>query len=323
MRRVALALLVATACGDNGPSCGHIDILLGLRNVWAPQFAVDDNYVYYSDYDVDGLGTQFLIRMNQTGGGIQALATRPPFLTQFGAGLALDATAVYWTASSEPTGFSLYASPIKGGQTIELTTLPPCAPFAVATNGTEVFAGSTSCEDNASRVFAVTIADKQSRVAWTGGEFDGDVRALGATADTLYVGTTVALFAVRASGTQLINADGAVRHIEVHDGVVYYSVDDVGIYAGGERIYTYDAATKGEGAFSVDGDDLYVAEPPRMMFSTLTDRHPRIAVRNLGETTTIVAHGGYGYWSALVQPGSAGGLDTSSGGISRVSRPCD
>jgi hypothetical protein len=322
MRRVALALLVATGCGDNGPSCGYVDVVLGLRNVWAPQFAVDDNYVYYADYDVDGFGTQFVLRMNHGGGGIQALATRSPFEQQFGIGLTVDATSVYWTGSSQPTGFSLYASPIKGGQTIELTTLPPCTPFAVAANDTEVFAGTASCEDNPSQVFAVTRADKQSRIAWTGGEFDGDVRALAATADTLYVGTTVALFAVRASGTQLVKADGAVRDIEVHDGVVYYSVENVGIYAGGDRVYTYDPATKGEGAFSVDGDDLYVAEPPRMMFETLTERHPQVVVEHLGDTVTIVAHGGYAYWSALVQPGAPGPLDTFSGGISRVTRPC-
>lgn len=323
MRRVALALLVATGCGDNGPSCGYVDILLGLRNVWAPQFAVDDNYVYYSDYDVDGYGTQLVLRMNNAGGGIRALATRPAFETELGVGFAVDATGLYWTASSAATGFSLYASPIAGGETLELATLPPCAPFAVATNATEAFAGSTSCDDLPSRVTAVTLTDHQSRVAWTAGQFDGDVRALAATADTLYVGTTVALFAVRASGPQVVNADGAVRHIEVHDGVVYYSVEDVGIYAGGDRIYTYDAATKGEGEFSLDGDDLYVAEPPRMMFQTLTDRHPRVVVQNLGDRATIVAHGGYAYWSALVQPGAPGGLDTFSGGISRVTRPCD
>src|SRR4029078_6625390 len=137
---------------------------------------------------------------------------------------------------------SLYASPITGGQTSELTTLPSCTPFAVAANDTEVFAGSASCDDVPSQVFAVARAGQQSRIAWTAGEFDGDVRALAATSDTLYVGTSVALFAVRASGTQVINADGAVRHIEIHDGVVYYSVEDVGIYAGGERIYSYDLA---------------------------------------------------------------------------------
>lgn len=324
MRRVALALLVAvTGCGDNGPSCGYVDILLGLRNVWAPQFAVDDNYLYYADYDVDGFGTQFVIRMNHGGGGIRALATRPPFEREFGLGLTVDATSVYWTGSSQPTGFSLYASPIAGGQTSELTTLPACTPYAVAVSDSEVFAGTTSCDDQPSQVFAVTKADKQSRVAWTGGQFDGDVRALAATADTLYVGTTVALFAVRASGTQVVRADGAVRHIEIHDDVVYYSVENAGIYAGGDRIYTYDRATKGEGAFSVDGDDLYVAEPPRMMFQTLTDRHPRVVVENLGQTVTIAAHGGFAYWSALAQPGSAGPLDTFSGGIARVSRPCD
>ena len=323
MRRVALALLVAvTGCGDNGPSCGHVDVLLGLRNVWAPQFAVDDNYVYYSDYDVDGYGTQFVLRMNHTGGGIRALASRPQFEQDFGIGLAVDATTVFWTGSSQPTGFSLYASPIEGGQTSELTALPECTPFAIAFNDTEVFAGSASCDDNPSQVVAVARADRQSRVAWTGGQFDGDVRALAATADTLYVGTTVALFAVRASGTQLIKADGAVRHIEVHDGVVYYSVEDVGIFAGGERIYSYDPDTSGEGAFSLDGEDLYVAEPPRMMFQTLSDRKPQVVVENLGRSVTIAAQGGFAYWSALAQPGSVGPLDTFSGGISRVSRPC-
>lgn len=322
MRPVALALLVATACGDNRPSCGYVEILLGLRNVWAPQFAVDDNGVYYSDYDVDGYGTQFLLRMNHTGGGLRALATRPPFLTEFGSGLALDATHAYWTGSSA-VGYSFYSSPIAGGETSQLAQLTTCAPFGVAVNSTEMFAGTEGCDDEPSKVYAVARADKATRVVWSAGIFDGDVRALAATEDTLYIGTTIALFAVHTTGTQVINADGAVRHIEIHNGEPVYSVEDYGVYVGRDRVYTYDVTTKGEGAFSLDGDDLYVAEPPRMMYTTLTSQSPRVAVQNMGVVGKIVAHDGHAYWSAVVMPGSVGAFGTFSGGISRVERPCD
>jgi hypothetical protein len=214
-------------------------------------------------------------------------------------------------------------SPIAGGETVLLAQLTTCLPDGIAVNSTESFAGTIACEDEPSKVYAVSRADKSVRVAWTSGVLDGDVRALAATEDTLYIGTTVALFAVRASGTQVVNANGAVRHIEIHDGVPVYSVEDYGIYVGGERVYTYQPKTKGEGAFSLDGDDLYVAEPPQMMFTTLTDRNPRVAVKNMGVVGTIVAHDGHAYWSALVMPGAPGGFDTFSGGISRVARPCD
>ena len=116
--------------------------------------------------------------------------------------------------------------------------------------------------------------------------------------------------AVSDSSTQVLAVGDTVRHLEVHDDLLYYSVDRDGIYrrplAGGaaELVHAYPMNLEHEGEFTLDGDDLYFAEPPHMMFMTLTDRHPRIIVEDLGEHNVIVALDGFACLSALVMPGT-------------------
>jgi hypothetical protein len=60
-----------------------------------------------------------------------------------------------------------------------------------------------------------------------------------------------------------------------------------------------------------------------MLFVPLGSRTPQVLVNDLGSVSEIVARDGYAYWSALVFPNAPGGLDTFSGAIARVARPCD
>jgi len=329
MRRVAAAALVLAACGDNGPACGHVEVLVGSRNVWSPMFAVDDRFIYYADYDVDGFGTQFLLRASRDGGGLQALS-QIQYYEMFGTGLTYDDTNLFWTASREGDGlgYALYASPLGGGQ-FPIADLPACVPFGVTTSSTEVFAGMAGCDAFPARVTAVDKATNVERIAWEAGMNDGDVRTLAFAGDTLFIGTSIALFAVRPSGTEVITAGNAVRHFEVHDDLLYYSEEHDGIFrmpvAGGarERLYTFQPTGERQGVFSIEGDDLYVAEPPQMLFMTLTSRTPSVVVNDVGAVSEIVARDGYAYWSSLVFANAPGGLDTFSGAIARVARPCD
>jgi hypothetical protein len=327
MRRVAIvaaALAGLTACGDNGPACGHVELLVGDRNIWSPMFAVDDRFIYYADYDIDGDGTALVIRGSREGGGLQALG-QLAYGETFGNGLAYDDLNVYWTGSTdEQSYFRLLVSPRAGGSAFPVLDLS-CVPFGVTASASNVYVGMAACGTHTSRVIALSTGQP----AWTAGANDGDVRALATSGDTLFIGTSIALFAVRPSGTDVITAGNPIRHLEVHDDQLYYGMEHDGIYrtpvGGGprERLYAYDPEGERQGAFSVEGDDLYVAEPPHMLFVPLGSRTPQILVNDLGSVSEIVARDGHAYWSALVFPNSPGGLDTFSGAIARVARPCD
>ncbi|HUS28136.1 MAG TPA: hypothetical protein VMZ53_06490 [Kofleriaceae bacterium] len=335
MRRVATAalpllLLALGACGDNEPACGHVKVLVGGRNVWSPIFAVDEQHMYYADYDVDGYGTKLLLRASRDGGGLQSLGQVADY-EMFGNGIALDDRNVYWTASRflDNLGYSLYASPRAGGSPFPIANLPPCVPFGVTSSTTEVFAGTSACDAQPSRVTAVDKTTSNARIAWEAGMNDGDVRALAYGGDTLFIATEIALFAVRPSATEVVTAGNTIRHLEVHDDFLYYAEEHDGVYrtplAGGTRelLYAYAPTGERQGAFSLDGDDLYVADPPHMMFVPLATRTPQAIVHDVGSLSEISARDGYAWWSSLVLPAAPGGLDTFSGGIERVARPCD
>ena len=222
MHRVALAAVVLTAaCGDNGPACGYIDVIVGERNVWAPMLAIDDQYVYYADYDIDGAGTRLMLRGSRDGGGLRSLG-QIGYTDFFGNGLAYDDRNLYWTATSMPTGYSLYISPRAGGAPFPLAALPECVPFGVTTSDTEIFVGMAACQDVPASVTAISKADSSARVAWQAGMYDGDVRALAFAGDRLFIGTSIALFAVDASGPTVITAGNPVRHLEVHDDLLFF-----------------------------------------------------------------------------------------------------
>jgi hypothetical protein len=322
MRYVALALLLA-ACGDNEPACGHVEVLVGEHNIWSPMFAVDDRFIYYADYDIDGDGTALLIRGSRDGGGLQALG-QLPYGETFGNGLAYDDNYVYWTGSSDQqTYFKLFASPRAGGSASPIAYLS-CVPFGITASATSLFVGVAGCDSETSRVLSAS-----GEPVWTAGMNDGEVRALATSGDTLFIGTSIALFAVRPSGTTVITAGNPVRHLEVHDAQLYYAMEHDGVYRtpvdGGprERLFTYDPEGERQGPFSVEGDDLYVSEPPHMLFVPLGSRTPQVVVNDTGSVSEIVARDGYAYWTALVYPNSPGGLDTFSGAIVRVARPCN
>lgn len=330
MRRAAIAAALAlAACGDNEPACGHVELLVGERNVWAPMFAVDDHAMYYADYDIDGFGTALLLRASREGGGLQSLG-QLNYGELFGNGLAYDDRNVYWTGSDfEQTAYKVFASPRAGGARFAIGDLPGCVPFGVTTSPTEVFVGSAACESFAARVTAIDKVTGDARIAWTAGMYDGDVRTLAYAGDTLFIGTSIALFAVRPSGIEVLTAGNPVRHLEVHDDTLYYSEAHDGVYrvpvAGGtrERLYAYAAGDEHQGPFAVDGDDLYISEPPHMVFVPLSTGAPQVIVNDVGALSEISAREGYAWWSALVFPNSPGGLDTFSGAIARVARPCD
>jgi hypothetical protein len=332
MRRVALAAATVVtaglaACGDNEPECGAVEVLVGEHNVWAPMFTVDDRYMYYADYDIDGFGTALLLRGSRDGGGLVSFG-QLEYGEMFGNGLAFDDRNVYWTGSrQQQTQYELYATPRAGGDAYGIAALPGCVPFGVTTSATEVFAGMAGCDSLPARVTAVDKTTGATRIAWEAGMFDGDVRALAYANDTLFVGTSIALFAVRASGTEVVTAGSPVRHLEVHDADIYYSEEHYGVFrvpaSGGtrEQLYAYQPTNDRQGAFSLDGEDLYIAEPPTMVRSRRGST--QVVVQNVGAVSEIAARDGYAWWSALVFPNTPGGLDTFSGAIARVARPCD
>lgn len=328
MRHVALAAVVlAAACGDNGPACGYVDVIVGERNVWAPMLAVDDQSVFYADYDLDGDGTKLVLRASHDGSDLRALG-QIGYTDFFGNGLAYDDLNLYWTATSD-SGYLLFVSPRAGGAPFPIATLPECVPFGLTTSDTEIFVGMAACGELPARVTAISKATSAERTAWEAGMNDGEVRALAHAADKLFIGTSIALFSVTASGPTVITAGNPVRHLEVHDDQLYYSSETDGIYrtpvSGGprERLYAYANTGARQGAFSLDGDDLYISEPPAILFMTLTTRKPQIVVGNSGPMSELVARDGYAWWSTLAFPNSPGGLDSFSGAIARITRPCN
>lgn len=324
MRSVAVACLVA-ACGDNADPCGYVDPIVTFRNVWSLQLAADATHVYFSDYDVDGYGSQLVIREPRAGGPIQALGNPRPGST-FGRGFALDGAFLYWATIDRESVTSFFASPLEGGMPLLFGTLTSCAPSGVAVDAELAYAGTLGCNDRPSAIAAFPRRGGAASTIWT--STDSDVRELATGGGALFFTTTAGVFALR--GTALETLDGtAGYHVEVHDATLYYSTDE-GIFSmpvtGGDRVrlYTYPAGATEIGSFGVDGSDLYFAESGRMRLATGTGEAARVVVENLGKGVgPIVARDGWAYWSVLFMPDTLGDLYTFSGGVLRVLRPCD
>src|SRR5687767_3825600 len=148
--RIALAACLV-ACGDNAPECGYVELLSHGRNIWPAQIAVDDRYVYYSDYD-NGSGVHLVFRQPRDGGDERVFASRARAVS-FGYGMAVDARNVYWAAELD-IGYTLFATPVTGASTIDIGVVSACVARGIAVDAVNVYGGAVRCEGVAARVLA-------------------------------------------------------------------------------------------------------------------------------------------------------------------------
>jgi hypothetical protein len=325
MRR-ALVLLGLAGCGDNAPACGHVALLDANRNIWGGHIAVDDERVYYSDY-ANQVGTHLVFRQPRDGGQPLVIAAREQ-ASRFGFGMAVDATHVYWTAENEPTGYALLATPRLGGRTLELSAISECTATAVAVDAIDAYASSRRCNngtiDVPAKVIAVPHAGGPSREVWT--STDADVIDLAALDGVVFIATSAGLVRASAVATELVDGRPTYHVVIAGDELIYSTEEAIVVrpLAGGEpqTLYTFVSPVSQPRAFGVDGTDLYIAEPPQMLFLPRGGR-PTPIVRDMGAAIThIVARDGHAYWSTLAVPGSIGLFGTFSGGTMRVAAPC-
>jgi hypothetical protein len=131
---------------------------------------------------------------------------------------------------------------------------------------------------------------------------------------------------VSALGTQLLDGRPTF-HAEVDNDELVYSTDEevlaLPLSGGTPRTrYTFRTSVDQPRAFATDGGDLYISEPPELIY--LADGGtPTSIVDNMGAAIThIVARDGAAYWATLAVPESLGLLGTFSGGVMKVHRPC-
>jgi hypothetical protein len=325
MRRALLVVCLA-GCGDNAPVCGHLELLDANRNIWGGQIAVDEERVYYSDYN-NGIGTRLVFRQPRDGGQPLVIAARGES-SQFGFVMVVADNDLYWAAQKEPAGYSLLATPRLGGTTVELTPVSECTVFGVAVDATNAYAGSVRCNngvtDIEARVTVVPRATGTSRVIWS--STDADVYDVVAIDGAVFVATTAGLLRVTDTATETLDGRSTYHIVVVGDELIYSTEEAIlaRSVAGGapQTLYTFHTSTMLPRAFAVDGSDLYIAEPPEMYFLP-RGGEPSLLVDNMGGAIThIVARDGYAYWATLALPGSIGLLNTYSGGVLRVARPC-
>jgi hypothetical protein len=335
MRAVALAaaVCVIAGCGDGQPPCGYVEVLIGYQNIWSGQLAVDDTHVYYADYDIDGAGTQLIWRQPRDGRGAEQPIATSPRGKLFGTGMAVDATHIYWAAMAD-VGHSLYRTPVGGGAPLTVTPLGMCEPSAVTVSATHAYAATDGCNGGAI-VTRVELASGTADPLWIASTNDGDVRSLATIGDVLFIGTTTALFRVDADGTTTVLDAGPIAHVETH-GLLYYNNEE-GIFsrtATGIRTSLFTFTEDHTGAFSIDDngdgdldDELYLVEGSRLLHVAVRGAEPVEVVDDLGYVPSrIIARDGFAYWSVLGLPTYAPGewgVGAFTGGVLRVSRPCE
>lgn len=320
---VTASLAASAGCGDNQPSCGHVRVLEEYRNIWPGQIAVDAERVYFSDYD-NGAGTHLVFRVPRDGGQPLVIAARGES-QRFGDGMAVHDTTVYWTGENEPTGYNLIATPVLGGRSEPLVELSPCSARGVAVDEVAAYAGTIRCADTPAHVAAVPFDGSGARQVWSSS--NADVAALAAFAGTVFVATTAGLYRVTTAETELL--DGHPTHHVVIDGDdLVYSTDEQILarpLVGGtpRTLYTFRTPIGEPRAFASDSGDLYIAEPPSLVFVPRGGA-PQPLVRDIGATVThVVAKDGAAYWATSAVPESLGIEGTFSGAVLRVDRPCE
>lgn len=320
---LVLGLAACLGCGDNEPACGHVQLLDGNRNIWSGQIAVDDRFVFYTDYD-NGFGTHLLFRQLREGGERLVIGSRG-FDATLGYGMASDGQRVYWAADDGESGFSLLATPVLGGSTTVLGGISSCMARGVAFDEVNAYAGSVRCEQEPARVIAAPRDGSAASEIWS--SRDADVSSLAAIGGDALVATSAGLYRVGPAGTTLI--DGRpTYHVEIDGDRVVYSTQEhifAQPLAGGapEVLYTFETPVTQPRAFASDAGDLYVSEPPRMIFVP-AGGEPRPLVGDMGTAIThIAARDGAAYWSTLALPELSGLPGTFSGATFRVLRPCD
>ena len=326
---VATACLIATAagCGDNAPACGHVEVLDANRNIWGGHIAVNDDFFFYSDYDF--YAAKLVLR--------QPLGQRQAYvvgaagtLDRLGFGMAVDATNLYWATESDPVGYTLFATPLQGGPPINLTAISECTALGIAVDAVNVYAGAVRCNnglgDIRSRVVVTPLDNSGPFELWNSA--GSDVSAIAARDGIAYLATTAGLVRVDRFGTSETLDGRPSYHAEIDGDELYYSTQEAIIalpLTGGpaHTVYSFRTSVDEPRAFAVDDGELYISEPPQLVF-VAPGREPESIVRNMGATIThMVAHRGQAYWATLAMPESIGLLDTFSGGVMRVSRPCD
>jgi len=319
------AVALVAGCGDNAADCAYAHAMTYLRNIWPLQLALDDTYVYYSDYNNDGYGTHVIWRQARLGGDEIAIEARMPGHS-FGAGMAVDETQLYWTGQADPVGYAVFATPRDGGRTSQLATLQnSCMAVGVAVDANAVYAGTIRCDELPSQVTAV-YRDNTSAVIWE--SMVADVEDIAAHDGRIYIATTMGLVELDGASTMLI--DGHPTHrLQVTADELLYSTDE-GVFGrahtGGSprRLYVFKTAVAQPRAFALDERGLFVSEPPRILFVPSTSTEPVELVVDAGaEVEYMAARGGAGYWATLALPNTIGLPNSLSGGVLRVSAPCE
>jgi hypothetical protein len=316
-------LLASAGCGDNEPPCGHVEVLDANRNIWPGHIAVDAERVYYSDYD-NGFGTHLVFRQPRDGGQPLVIGARG-MSDRFGFGMATSASHLYWSAEDIAGGYHLLATPLLGGTTLELTAISTCTANGIAVDELAAYGGSVRCEDQPARVIAKDRDGGPAREVWT--SLDADVSGLAATGGTVYIATSAGLQRVDAGGVLVLLDGRPTYHVVISGDQVVYSTDEsirtFPVAGGAPRtLYTFRTPVTELRAFAVDGDDLYIAEPPELVF-VAGDAEPITLVRDIGAVVThITARDGAAYWSTLAVRGSLGVIGSFSGAVMRVARPC-
>jgi hypothetical protein len=325
MRRALLVLCLA-GCGDNAPACGYVQLLTVNRNIWGGHIAVDDERVYFSDYN-NGIGTHLVFRQPRDGGQALVIGARGES-SRFGFGMTVDGDVLYWSAENEPAGYSLLATPRLGGTTVELSAVSECTAHGVAVDAVNAYAGAVRCNngvtDVPARVTAVPKTTGMSREIWT--STTADVSDLVAVDGIVFIATTAGLVRVTETATELLDGRPSYHVVIAGDELIYSTEEAILSRPLGDgephTLYSFRTPISQPRAFGVDGTDLYIAEPPEMIFLP-RGGEPTPLVDDMGAAIThIVARDGYAYWATLAVPGSIALLGTYSGGVMRVARPC-